>query len=208
MSPKTADPAVRAALVEAAARLIAQREPLTTRRVATEIGTSTMAVYTHFGSMEELRRAVRHEGFARLADHLSRVPKTADPVADLVHLGAAYCLNALTNPDLYRVMFMEAPVDDEDAVVGLDTFETLVEGVQRCLDAGRFEPADASSLATQLWAVSHGVVALQIAQMFTIEDATELLMTTARNLLLAFGGDTVATQRSIDRAVRREEPAL
>ena len=60
---------LRPALIEAAARLIATEgaDGLTLRRVADEVGTSTMAVYTCFGGMPELRRAVRREGFARLA---------------------------------------------------------------------------------------------------------------------------------------------
>jgi AcrR family transcriptional regulator len=67
--PKTADPSVRTALIEHAARITAEegREALTLRRLAAGVGTSTMAVYTHFGGMDDLRRAVRREGFARLA---------------------------------------------------------------------------------------------------------------------------------------------
>ena len=44
--PRSADPEVGAALVEAAARILAEEGPaaLTTRRVATEARTSTMAV--------------------------------------------------------------------------------------------------------------------------------------------------------------------
>src|SRR5256885_199545 len=83
---------IHAALIEAAARLIANEGAagLTLRRVADEVGTSTMAIYTHFGGMPELRRAVRLEGVARLADHLARVRESGDPVADLAVLGLAY----------------------------------------------------------------------------------------------------------------------
>ena len=64
-----ADNGMRPALIEAAARLIATEgvAGLKLRRVAEEVGTSTMAIYTYFGGMPELRRAVRQEGFARLA---------------------------------------------------------------------------------------------------------------------------------------------
>jgi len=66
VSPKIADPAVRTALLENAARLIATEGTtgLTLRRLAEETGTSTMAVYTHFGGMQSLRDEVRREGFA------------------------------------------------------------------------------------------------------------------------------------------------
>ena len=196
MSPKTADPAVRKALIEAAARLIGLNEPLTTRRVAAEVGTSTMAVYTHFGSMEDLRRAVRREGFLRFARYLGEVVPSDDPLVHLVNLGDAYCRNALENPDLYRVMFMEAPVDEEDAVVGLDTFETLVSAVQRCIDAGIFT-GDAGSLATQIWAATHGVVALHLAQMLSVDDAMDILMATSKSLMVSFGAEPDAVDTAM-----------
>lgn len=44
MSPRKADPNVRAALIEAAAKLLANQVPLSTRRLAKEIGKSPMAV--------------------------------------------------------------------------------------------------------------------------------------------------------------------
>ena len=109
-------------------------------------------MYTRFGGMEELRRDERHEGFARLASHLAGVESRGDPVADLTILGLGYYHSASTSPSLYRVMFMEQPLDETDASAGRDTFGVLVEGVARCITAGRFDPADSVELATQLWA--------------------------------------------------------
>ena len=185
MSPKAPDPKVRMALLETAAELIAAEGPanLSLRKLAQAVGTSTMAVYTHFGGMDELRREVRREGFNRLREHLSAVPRTDDPVADISNLGTAYYVNAVTNPNLYRAMFMEGPVNDDDAPVGLDTFEQLVETVQRCIDAGAFVPGDAFAMAQQLWSLSHGVVTLQLARLFEPEVAQDTLRDAANNLM-------------------------
>src|SRR5438552_11475246 len=124
--------ALRPALIEAAARLIATEgaSGLTLRRVAEEVGTSTMAVYTHFGGMPELRRAVRREGFARLAARAAELGVSEDPVADLAGLGLGYYEHAMGEPDLYRVMYMEQPLDEADASAGPETFNVLVDGVQ------------------------------------------------------------------------------
>jgi AcrR family transcriptional regulator len=205
VSPKTADPAVRSALLETAARIIAAEGSgkLTLRRLAQEVGTSTMAVYTHFGSMTELRRQVRREGFARLGARLEAVETTGDPVADYIVLGWAYYTNATTYPDLYRAMFMDGPVDAEDAGAGLETFAQCVAGVQRCLDGGRFDPADAVELATQTWALLHGIASLQLAHLLSREAALASLRDTALNLFRAFGDDPRALGRSWARAVER-----
>ena len=82
--PRTADPEVRAALTDAAARLLGEEGPaaMTTRRLATEAGTTTTAVYTHFGGKEDLVRAIVWEGFDRLTAHLSAFagPPTPWPI--------------------------------------------------------------------------------------------------------------------------------
>lgn len=202
MSPRTADPAVREALVEAAARLIAQHETLTTRRLAAEVGTSTMAVYTHFGSLDEVRRAVRGAGFQRLRENMALVTATDDPVADLGVAGWGYCVTGIKNPNLYRVMFMETPLDDLDATVGLDTFEMLVANVQRCIDAGRFQ-GDAWELATQMWTMVHGAVALHIAGMFDEATVIEVTVSAARAFFVNYGDSPAATESALERMIER-----
>lgn len=203
MSPRSSDPATRVALIETGARLLSQRETLSARRLAAEVGTSTQAVYTHFGSMEELRRALRKEGFDRLADHMSAVELTDDPVADICSLGWAYCLNGLTNPDLYRVMFLEAPIDPKDADVGLGTFGPLITTVQRAVDAGRFEADDAGdpwSLALQLWTMIHGTVTLVLAETLGFDDLSAHLPAMARSLFVGFGDEEHLAVSSIQHA--------
>ncbi|MGH9210286.1 MAG: TetR/AcrR family transcriptional regulator [Acidimicrobiales bacterium] len=197
--PKTADPAVRMALIDHAARITAEegRDALTLRRLTTAVGVSTMAVYTHFGGMDHLRREVRREGFARLAAHLDAVDRSGDAAADLVALGWAYYVNGTTNPNLYRAMFMDGPCDEADATVGLDTFERLVDGVRRCVETGRFTSADPVELATQLWVAAHGVVSLELAGMLPPDQAMVSLRTISRNLLHAFGDSPAATGRSL-----------
>ncbi len=167
---RVADPAVRAALIESAAQILATEgaSRLTLRHLAQQVGTSTMAIYTHFGGMDQLRLEVCAEGFRRLATHLAAVERTDDPVADLIALGAAYTTNARENPHLYRAMFLDrlpiaTPVDvglgtpdgragrteagDDPATdtagsglvdESLATFEMLVEVTERCVAAGRF----------------------------------------------------------------------
>lgn len=202
MSPKAPDPQIRTALIDAAARLLAEGpQALTTRRLAQSVGASTMAVYTYFRGMDELRLAVSKEGFDRLAAFLGAVTPTADPVADVAAMGGAYFFNAISNPHLYRFMFMEQPDDDQEA--GEGTFESLVGGVERAVQLGRFDQADPYALATQLWAASHGIVTLHLAGLMTLAEAFECVTDMGRNLFVAFGDDKVAAERSIESARER-----
>lgn len=157
---RTKDPAVRTLLIERAAQLLRAREPVTLRSIVAGTGVSTMAVYTYFGGMDGLWRAMRQEGFTRLAAMLEAVPRTADPVRDLAALGAAYLSNALANPDLYRVMF-DAGFELADPAAADETLHSLVHAVERAKDTGRFRrDVDALTLATQSWAIGHGLVSL------------------------------------------------
>lgn len=208
MSPRPPQPEIRTALIDAAARVLAEgQSALTTRRLAAEVGTSTMAVYTHFRGMDELRFAVRREGFDRLAAHLDAVTRTDDPVADVAALGGAYVFNALANPHLYRVMFMEHQMGDDEEV-GESTFESLVDAVERAVQAGRFDKADPYALATQLWAMSHGIVTLHLARLMTLEEAIECMTEMGRNLFVAFGDDRASSERSIRAALESFSPQI
>jgi AcrR family transcriptional regulator len=186
------------ALLEAAARVIAEEGPgaLTLRRLSREVGTSTMAVYTHFGSMTEVRREVRREGFARLGANLAAVEETRDPVADYLVLGWAYYRTGTEEPNLYRAMFLDGPVDAEDAEMGIETFDQCMAGAQRCLDAHRFRGGDARTVATQMWALLHGIVSLQLSHLLDPNDALSCLIEGGGNLCKALGDDLRALERS------------
>ncbi len=97
---------VRDELVHAAIALLDEHGPdaLQTRKVAGAAGTSTMAVYTHFGGMRALIAAVAEEGLRQFDAALS-VPQTDDPVADLLATGTAYRRYAIDRPHMYRLMF-------------------------------------------------------------------------------------------------------
>ena len=138
MTPRRTDPAARSALIDIAARILAEEGPraLSTRRLARAAGTSTMVVYTHFHGMSGLVRAMVHEGFARLHRHLTGVGRTDDPVCDMAMLGRAYRYNALSNPHLYSVMFgASSPggfsLSEADRQHGRYTLRTVAECAAR-----------------------------------------------------------------------------
>ena len=195
-----ASPGTREQLIDVAARILAEEGPraLTVRRAAAEIGTSTMAIYTQFGSMQELRRAVRLEGFRRLAENMDEVPPLRDPVAEIAALGFAYCLTAVHNPNLYRAMFDEAPLDDAPT----RTFERLVAAVDGAISSGRFQPGDSGTIARRFWALTHGVISLEIAGLVAVDDAIADLMAMAAQVCAGCGDDPKAAARSVLRGHR------
>lgn len=161
-------PTKRDLLIEAAARVLAEEGPaaVTARRMAIEIGASTMAVYTHVGSMDELLTAVHTEGFVRFHRGLSAVGQTDQPLADLHGLGLAYRRFARADPHLYQAMFgrtlADAALTTDQAEQALSTFAILRDAVARAVDAGLLT-GDPEVAASQIWATVHGFVSLELA---------------------------------------------
>jgi AcrR family transcriptional regulator len=198
--PRTAPPEVRAALVERAAAMLARREPVTLRSLVTGTGASTMAVYTHFGGMPGLWRAVRQEGFERLATRLATVPEHDDPVRHLVALGAAYTEHAFAHPYLYRAMFDDG-FDLDDRTTADNTFALLVGAAERARAAGRFAPdGDPAALALRYWATGHGLTMLVLTGVLPVEALLTQSPEIAVALFTAAGDDSDRCARSVHAA--------
>ena len=216
MSPRQADPELGAKFVEAAARLLAEQGPLalSTRRLAAEVGTSTMAVYTLFGGMDDLVRAVVHSGFERLNDRLGSTERTDDPVSDVVALGMAYRDNARENPHQYAAMFGGSclggfSLTDEDRQHGRYTLETLVGAVTRCAEDGRFRAGDPQLVAHQMWIALHGLVTLELGgYLIDPYDADASFDAQVLSLVVGAGDDVEAATKSVRLARERVGLAL
>lgn len=158
----------RELLVDAAASVLAQEgaAAVSVRRVAAEVGTSTMAVYTWFGGKDELLAAVRAEGFARFGRRLSAVRRTDDSLRDLHGLGLAYRRFARAEPHLYEAMFgralVEVAASPEQVEAALATFAILRDAVARAIDAGLLA-GEPEAVARQIWAAVHGFVLLELS---------------------------------------------
>ncbi|GHG01049.1 MULTISPECIES: TetR/AcrR family transcriptional regulator [Amycolatopsis] len=182
MSPKPRATDVKARLVEAAIRLLDENGPeaLQARKLAAEVGVSTMAVYTHFGGMAALVDEVARAGFLRLSEWLAGVPLTDDPVADIFSLARTYRQAVAEQPQLFAVSFGQsapggkrATLSDlttaegrEAAQEGLEAFAHIVRATERAIAAGRFRPSDEYQAAAQLWSALHGFVTLEASGHF------------------------------------------
>ncbi|MCX4472220.1 putative HTH-type transcriptional regulator [Micromonospora sp. MW-13] len=214
MSPRRIDPKLATTLLEAAARLLAEEGAagLTTRRLAAAVGTSTTAVYTHFGGMDNLVRAMVHEGFARLHRRMSIVRATPDAVADVMALGYAYRANSLDHPQLYQVMFGSAALGgfalaEGDRQHGKYTLQPLVDAVARATEQGRFRTGDPLLVAQNMWIALHGLVSLELGgYLIDPYDADVCFEAQLRSLMVGAGDGYEATAASLARARRRRSP--
>jgi AcrR family transcriptional regulator len=195
-------------MLDAAARLLGEQGPdaVTARRLAAEIGTSTMAVYTHFGSMDDVLLQLWRKGFARFGAALDAPPATDDPVADWMAQGWAYRRFALENRHLYRVMFggvVTVPADDPgDQAAARATFTSLLTRLQRAVEADRFRIPDLSLAGQVVWGTVHGRVTIELEGYDSAlgHEPVAVYAECMRCLAVAFGDDPAAAERSLERA--------
>lgn len=136
--PKEHDESTRQALLAAAERLVGAEGAagLSVRRVADDVGTSTRAVYSVFGSKSGLLEALATRLFELLSQAIDAVPTTDDPTADVVTASmAGFRAVALDHPSLYNLVFLRVVPDlvlgpDFEAVAG-QTFARLESLVSR-----------------------------------------------------------------------------
>ena len=76
-------------------------------------------------------------------------------------------------------------------------------GVQRCIAAGRFTSGEATELARQLWALTHGAVTLQLAELITPQQARQCIGDTALKLFTTYGDDSEVAAQSLLHGLKR-----
>jgi len=211
----SAPPTKQIALLEAAARIVAEQgaEALSIRRLAAEVGASTMAVYTWYGSKPNLMRAVFNEAYSRFRSYLLAQGGGPDPLVALIELGRGYRDYAKAEPNLYEVMFGRSYAhfepEPEDLVLALGTFELLVDAVGNCVDAGLLS-CDPEAGAWQIWASVHGAMSLELAGAQTgpvpTEQAEANYQALCRTVLLGLGADAARLEEAQTRSQQVGEP--
>ncbi len=189
-------PDVRSILIEEAARILGEEgvSALSARRLAAGAGTSTMAVYTHFGAMGAVVDAVATEGFRRLIAAVDAVGATDDPLDDLRRMAGAYRANARANRHLYDVMFRVVRAGGlhrrgPDPDVAHASFQQIVDAFARAMDARVLRPGDPVVAAGQFWSALHGYVLLEETFLDQLVDDAEttVLSPMLNNLLVGLG---------------------
>lgn len=206
---------IRRQLIEAGIVILERDglQALTVRKLAAEVGTSTMVVYTHFGSMTGVVDALSDEIFARFGEALAAIPHTEDPVADFFSMGAAYRRFALKNPQHYQLMFGTSvpaslsSVRRDLTVTGHATsrdasFQTLCASVRRMTAAGRIRDDGEAAVAGRIWSMCHGAVMLEMAGFFGAEGhgLRDILSPLAVDFLVGMGDERERTKASLAAA--------
>ncbi len=165
--PREHDERTAAALLAAAERAVEAGGPdaLSVRGLANEVGTTTRAVYSLFGSKDGLIAALGAQAFDFLRAGLDALPQTEDPAADLVETGLAFRRLAIERPALYAIGvkrdLRELPAWEAVCAAADAAFAVLLQKVVRLGDAGLLGEQSAMDATLEFHALCEGLATLE-----------------------------------------------
>jgi len=167
--PKQHNEATREALLAAAENLVERggTAALSVRAVADEVGTTTRAVYSTFGSKEGLVAALARRSFEMLRDTIAELPATKDPARDLVQAAlTVFRPMAVEHPSLFAIAFLRvAPEVEMGSDVGeaaREGYELLTERVRRLDDANLLGGRSVTSATAEFNAMCFGMALTEL----------------------------------------------
>ncbi|MFG1243535.1 TetR/AcrR family transcriptional regulator [Xanthobacter versatilis] len=181
----------RARILDEARRIVLEHgfEALTMRRIAEAAGYSPAALYLHFANRDAIARELGESGMRSLLVALTQAAADPDPVARLGALALAYVAFARSDPETYRLIFME-PGFAASALGGKDeagaaAFQLLAGSFEDLHSAGRLRPGqDPAALALTFWILVHGTASLKLTCSAFLSPSEEDLLAAALDALL------------------------
>jgi len=170
------------------------------------VGASTQVIATHFVDKQGLLDALFARGFDRLTEAVRQLPPGAG-VAGCMH---SYRTFAVENPQLYKLMFGRLTADYAPGAEAKQSarrcFEALVAALPRVAGAGGRPSAgrdEATAQANLVWAVAHGHVALELADLVVTPPSPDVTFDRAVRAVEAVSiTDLVRSPRRTRRSAR------
>lgn len=172
--------ALRSAILEAAAQLLADRgiEHMSVRAIAGRVGASTKVIYSHFGGKPGIIEALYREGFDRLSGVIREASMLDGTVQErLMSIADAYRAFAVESPALYELMFgprvrelLPTPHDRDPVMAASGVIADLLRSGQ---DEGTIKTGDVHRQTKFMWSALHATVSLELMDWFTGDEAVD-----------------------------------
>jgi AcrR family transcriptional regulator len=159
-----------AAVLLAKAEEIAEREgldALTLRHLADRAGTTTRAVYTVFGSKEDLLVALGRRAFEILRTSIDALPVTDDPLLDLVEAGVeVFRRFAIEHPSLFHLgvqrLLPDPGLASEFSGAAGEALAGLRARIERAAAAGLLGDRAVRDVTLEFHALCEGLAAVEL----------------------------------------------
>lgn len=150
-------------------------EAVSMRRVAQAAGITAMAIYHHFRNREALLGAITDREFAKLLGYIEKKSRRGSIGLVLTRAMEAYVDYAFDRPRIFDYVFAEPRegarrYPDDFRARRSPTLNPIADALRRGMEAGDLKKDDVWEVAMQLWAHTHGYVALYRAGRFNLSE--------------------------------------
>lgn len=136
------------------------------RNIAEAIEYSPATIYLYYKDKDELLYEVQRQAFDKLYENFEREASDPDPWTRLKQICKSYVRFGLENEELYDLMFIiRSPMNVDEKIHetnGKDCFGYVIECLAACMEKGLVRFADPRIGMLSIWAMGHGLVALQV----------------------------------------------
>lgn len=152
-------------ITETALNLVREQgaESLTARALGKKLGSSSCPIFTVFGSMEEVQEAVIQAARNLYKEYVNR-GLTETPAFKGV--GTQYILFAVSEPNLFRLLFMtgQNAIPDFEGILPMidESYEQILASI---VTGYGMERGAANRLYRHLWIYTHGIATLCVSKM-------------------------------------------
>lgn len=158
---------LRLALLNAAIEQIKEVgvEKLSLRGIARTVGVSQTAPYRHFKDKNHLLADVAAQAFTELSErNRSLIKPDASAMNNIQTVAMDYLQYAIKNPEKYRLLFGNTVQNRRSypnmVEAGEQSFQILIDQVERGIESGEFISGCSLLLANTLWTQVHGAASL------------------------------------------------
>jgi AcrR family transcriptional regulator len=201
--PREHDEQTAAALLDAAERIVLADglDGLSVRRLAHEVGTTTRAVYSLFGSKDGLVVALGTRAFELLGAAINELAATDDPAADLVEAGVVVFRRfAIEHPTLFRIGVQRTLLSPDLAgqfrAAAGEAFAGLEARMTRLEDSGLLGRRTVRDAACEFHALCEGLAALELRGLMPERDEARIWRDALTALVAGFAASASQSSRS------------
>lgn len=201
--PREHDEQTAVALLDAAERIVLADglDGLSVRRLAHDVGTTTRAVYSLFGSKDGLVVALGTRAFELLGAAINELAATDDPAADLVEAGVVvFRPFAIEHPTLFRIGVQRTLLSPDLAgqfrAAAGEAFAGLEARMRRLEDAGLLGRRTVGDAACEFHALCEGLAAVELRGLMPQRDEVRIWRDALTALVAGFAASASQSRRS------------
>jgi AcrR family transcriptional regulator len=161
------DQATEERIAETALKLLETggEDGVSMRRVAAAVGITPMAIYHHFADRRALLNFVVDREFTKYSESLQATPRRGTYESQILTCMDAYIDYAFAHPRIFDYVFAEPRpgarrFPEDFRARRSPTLNPVADLLQKAMEAGYLKQDDVWELAMELWAHTHGYIAL------------------------------------------------